>query len=109
MTFDTTELDILEEYLKAESIEYKRKDVHDFIKGSCIVYEFEHHQIVVFDEQGNRTWDAIIGTGTYGSESGLLEVRGEEVVRPEDGDRVCGGLTAKQVMDRYHEWLAKKI
>lgn len=63
-------------------------------------------QIIVFDNNGNRSWDAICGWGTYGSSKGLIEVMGRPVILPEDGDSVCGFLTADDVISRYDNYVA---
>lgn len=92
-----SELDKLEQYLKENNIEYKRKDIE---KRGVIC---NTHQIIVFDK-GKRIWDAICHYGSYGYEEGLLEVMGEPVVMPNDGDSVCGHLTAKDVIERWEEF-----
>lgn len=54
-------------------------------------------------EWGNpslRAWDAICGYGSYGNEEGLLEVMGNPVILPSDGDTVAGWLTADDVITR---------
>lgn len=91
-----SELDKLEQYLKENNIEYTREDKE---RGVLV----NTHQIVVFDK-GNRIWDAICHYGSYGYEKGLLEVMGEPVVKPEDGDSVCGYLTAQDVIERWEEY-----
>ena len=85
-----TELDKLEHWLKCNRIEYERFDNDGVI---------ERHQIIVYKD-GERVWDAICQKGSYGYESGLLEVMGDSVVLPEDGDSVCGYLTAQDVINR---------
>lgn len=92
-----SELDKLEQYLKENNIEYTRKD--EVPLGSFL----NTHQIVVFDK-GNRIWDAICHYGSYGYAEGLLEVMGEPVVKPTDGDSVCGYLTAEDVIKRWEEY-----
>lgn len=47
-----------------------------------------------------RAWDAICGCGSYGNEEGLLEVMGNPVILPSDGDTVAGWLTADDVIAR---------
>lgn len=84
-----TEMEILEDYLKKQGIQYER-----IIGGS-------RNQIIVHRD-GKRDWDAICHPGSYGYEQGLLEVMGDRVVRESDLDRVCGFLTAQQVIDRLN-------
>lgn len=100
---DLTELNRLEEYLKVNGIPYERisKDTeydpeHHYIK------ELERHQLIVYDERGNRLWDAICHEGSYGAEEGLLEIYGE-IVSPMAGDSVEGWLTAKDVIKRIEQ------
>ena len=96
-----TELNKLEEYLKINSIPYERIDKEDKPLDDDHPYalvEFEHHQIVVY-ENGKRVWDAICHRGSYGAEEGLLEIYGE-IVPPEVDDSVEGGLTAENVIER---------
>jgi len=90
MTERMTELDKLEYWLKCNKIEYERVDD---------VGIMERHQLIVYKD-GERIWDAICQRGSYGYERGLLEVMGDSVVMPEDGDSVCGYLTAQDVIDR---------
>lgn len=93
-----SELDKLEKYLKEHNITYDRVD-----KPRKLFEYSEVHQIIVY-EKGERVWDAICHPGSYGYEEGLLEVMGEPVVRPSDGDTVCGHLTAEDVIARYEEY-----
>lgn len=100
---DLTELNRLEEYLKVNGILYERinKDTeydpeHHYIK------ELERHQLIVYDERGNRLWDAICHEGSYGAEEGLLEIYGE-IISPMAGDSVEGWLTAKDVIKRIEQ------
>ena len=94
-----SELDKLEQYLKENNIEYTREDKERGV--------FDTHQIIVFDK-GNRIWDAICHYGSYGYEEGLLEVMGEPVVKPTDGDSVCGHLTAEDVIERWEEYRSNR-
>lgn len=90
-----SELDKLENYLKERNITYNRVD--------RISEYSEMHQIIVY-EKGKRVWDAVCYPGTYGYNKGLLEVMGGPVVKPSDGDSVCGYLTAEDVIERYEEY-----
>lgn len=56
-------------------------------------------QVIVYDQNHKRLWDAVCGIGTYGYREGLLEVMGTIV--PEKDD-VIGWLTAQDVMDLVH-------
>ena len=87
------ELDKLENYRKEREIPYVRRDVMD---GT----HFERHQVAVLDEDGNRIWDAICQYGSYGYESGLLEVMGDIVDEELHGDQIEGFLTANEVIRR---------
>lgn len=64
---------------------------------------FNRHQIIVYDENGKRLWDAICHRGSYGYESGLLEIYGNIVNEKEDGDSVVGWLTAEKVIERLEK------
>lgn len=90
-----SELDKLEKYLRENGYKIERID-DDTLKK----YNLDRHQVIVFDEDGNRKWDAVCHFGSYGYKEGLLEVYGETVVFPEDGDSVAGWLTAEDVIDR---------
>lgn len=80
--FDFTEMDKLQAYLDKKGIDYVRKSIHD------------GQQIVVYDKYGNRLWDAILHSGSYGMEEDLLEVMGEILGH----DDVEGHLTAEDII-----------
>lgn len=90
-----TELDKLEMYLKEHGIKYERIDEDNL--GRSI-----RHQIAVpcMLENGKTEWDAICQKGSYGFESGLLEIYGSLVNKEIDGDSVVGWLTAEDVILR---------
>ena len=88
------ELRRLEAYLRATGVQYEAFNEEG---------RWGRHQIIVF-EDGERSWDAICQRGSYGWEDGLLEVMGEPVVKPGDGDSVCGWLTADEVIERFEEY-----
>ena len=87
-----SELDKLEKYLKEHGHEYKRIDVDEAPYTDV-------HQIIVY-KNGQRLWDAICHTGSYGYEKGLLEIMGDIVWVDIDGDSVRGWLTAEDVIAR---------
>lgn len=91
-----SELDKLEQYLKANGVKYTREDTERFPYRNF-------HQIVVY-ENGFRIWDAVCHMGSYGYKEGLLEVMGTPVVKPSDEDTVCGYLTAEDVIERWEEY-----
>lgn len=82
------QMDLLEDYLKSKKIKYQRKDMDD------------GEQIIVYDEEGHRLWDAICTKYSFGREKGLLEIMGDIVDEKRVGDRVEGWLTAQDVIDR---------
>ena len=82
-----TQLELLEEYLAAHSINYER----------------QKEQIIVFDSKGDRLWDVVCRKGSYGYEEGLLEAMGSPIVRWSDGDSVVGFLTAQDVINRLED------
>lgn len=88
------ELKKLECYLKLNNIQYKRFDESG-------MYGYNRHQIIVYDENGKRLWDAICHKGSYGYSEGLLEIYGT-IVRP-CRDSVEGWLTAEDVIERIEE------
>lgn len=94
MSRDLTEMNKLEDYLKANGFEYKREDQD--------VELMDIHQIIVF-ENGVRSWDAICHYGSYGADKGLLEIMGNIVNEKEVGDSVEGWLTAEDVVNRIEE------
>lgn len=63
-------------------------------------------QVIVYDDEGNRLWDAVINKGSYGSERGLLEVMGQAIVDKislsEDTENidVIGWLTADKILEK---------
>lgn len=63
-------------------------------------------QVIVYDNEGNRLWDAVINKGSYGSERGLLEVMGQAIVDKislsEDTENVdiIGWLTADDILEK---------
>lgn len=63
-------------------------------------------QVIVYDNEGNRLWDAVINKGSYGSEKGLLEVMGSAIVKKvskmgnDDDDEVLGWLTADEILEK---------
>lgn len=94
-----SELDKLELYLKEHGICYKRSDEPAFIPkiDGCDV---DRHQIVVYDEEGGRKWDAMCQFGSFGYEEGLLDIYGDIVDEEKDGKVVVGWLTADDVIAR---------
>lgn len=60
---------------------------------------FNGYQIIVYDENGERDWDAICHDFSYGHESGLLEIYGS-IVDENAGDSVEGELTAEEILAR---------
>ena len=105
-----SELDKLELYLITAGYKhYERIDEeHLFVS---------RHQIIIYDENGERLWDAICHRGSYGYENGLfwdaichrdsygyenglLEIYGNIVDKKKDGDEVVGWLTADDVIKR---------
>ena len=86
-----SELDKLEKYLIKKGFDFIREDENREY--------WEKHQIVVYDKNGKRQWDAICQRGSYGFQEGLIEIYGT-IVTEEDGDSVCGWLTADDVIKR---------
>lgn len=97
---DLTELNKLEEYLKAHKIPYERRD-----EETELPFGLDRHQIgvPVLPPSENCKWDAICHYGSYGVEHGLLEIAGSLVDEEKDGDSVCGWLTAEDVIARIEK------
>lgn len=87
---DFTEMEKLAEGLDSRGIEYTCKPL---LGGE---------QIVVYDDNGDYLWDAVLHCGSYGHNLGLIEVMGESVVRV-DFDNVEGDLTADEILARVDE------
>lgn len=86
-TFDLTELHKLGDYLENHGYSYK--------------YDMLGHQIIVFHKDtGDRWFDVLCHSFSYGHEKGLLESYGLEIggENPDD-DFVRGWLTAQDVID----------
>lgn len=89
MSMTRNELDKLEQYLIDNGFKYRRTDNE------------WRHIICVLDDEGNVLWDAICHKGSYGYESGLLEIMGDIVYESErEYDDVVGWLTAEDVIER---------
>lgn len=90
-----TELDKLENYLKEHEISYERIDSE--------MLGYRH--IIFVPSRVNREWDAICQFGSYGYESGLLEIYGSIVdEKYGDTDDVRGYLTAEDVIHRIEDF-----
>lgn len=97
------ELDRLEEYLKENKIKYERDDDNSIVElPGGMSYREDRHQIWVPARVGAK-WDALIGSGSYGYEHGLLEIYGDLVDVKRDGDLVAGWLHADDVIKRLEE------
>lgn len=101
-----SELDKLEAWLKKHGYLYIRRDgprYKGFTEEEAVKLPKgfgEVHQVIVFNEYGDRVWDAVCHYGSYGYEQGLLEVMGSEIVDPDAGDSVEGWLTADEIIRR---------
>lgn len=82
----STELSILANGLTIRGIPFTFKSLYDGF------------QVEVKDNKGEILWDAICHSGSYGHESGLLEVMGE--VNRNPNDDVEGWLTAQAILNR---------
>lgn len=97
------ELNKLEKYLKDNDYNYHRVDIYEerITTPAELPYtlKYPRHQLIVHDENG-RQWDAICQRGSYGYDSGLLEVYGDIV---NVNDEVEGFLTADELITRLEE------
>lgn len=89
-----TELDKLEEYLIQHNFTYSRDDCRSRDSDG---FTHERHQIIVYDNHMERSWDAICHPGSYGYEMGLLEVMGSPLI---PSGEVRGYMTAEDVINR---------
>ena len=97
-----TELDKLEKYLIDHRITFERVDEDAvFDKETGLIVKYARHQIFVPEEEASR-WDAVCQPGSYGYDTGTIEIYGE-LVTEEDGDSVVGWLTADDVIKRIEE------
>lgn len=84
-----SELEKLEKYLKEKGYIYERRQEQKAY--------YNLNQIIVYDKEGQRQWDAICHRGSYGYEQGLLEIYGTIV---QGQDSVEGWLTAEDIIKR---------
>jgi len=62
---------------------------------------FDGGIIIVLDDNGNRVWDAVCHSSSYGHEGSELEIMGDIVNKELScGDEVEGWLTAKDILER---------
>ena len=107
MKRNLTELNKLENYLKAKGFDYKRTDsdnVYSAEEWRLLVDKLganakpmDVHQIIVFKDDC-RSWDVICQHGSCGDDEGLLEGMGDIF-----GKDVEGWLTAEDVIKRIKE------
>lgn len=101
---DLSELNKLEEYLKTNGYNYRRRDEEP--GEQSILYPRNWHQIKVYNNDLDSievAWDVICHYGSYGYEQGLLEIMNgkEQVVDTPDGVR--GNLTAQDIINILEE------
>lgn len=107
MKRNLTELNKLENYLKAKEIDYRREDSDNLFSAEewrflvdingAKAEPMDKHQLIVFDND-RRSWDVICQRGSYGADEGLLEGMGDIF-----GNDVEGCLTADDVIKRIEE------
>ena len=97
------ELNKLEAYLVGMDIPYDRADRDEKLDDRGLIIQTDWHQIIVYDAEGNRVWDAVCHTFSYGNENGLLEIMGDIVDEKEHPDHVEGWLTADEVIQRIEK------
>ena len=92
-----TEMQKLDILLKRAKIPHTYEDYADYLYG----------QIIVYDSEGHKLWDAVCSVMTYGGEQGFIEVRGPAIVG--HCNDVEGWLTAREVtkMWRCRKYAAK--
>ena len=107
MSRNLTELNKLENYLKAKGIDYRREDSDNLFSAEewrilidingAKAEPMDKHQLIVFDND-RRSWDVICQRGSIGADEGLLEGMGDIF-----GNDVEGYLTADDVVKRIEE------
>ena len=76
------------------------------IKMETVIEDDWGAQVIVYDDEGNRLWDAVINKASYGHKQGLLEVMGEAIVKKicvsedDDEDDILGWLTADEILEK---------
>lgn len=88
-----TEMEKLEKYLKEKGFIFRREQTK--------IANNDWDQIIVYNKNGDRQWDAVCNWGSYGHEKGLLEIMGS-IVKP-GGESVEGWLTAEDIIKRLEE------
>ena len=105
-----TEMQKLDKYLTEHNIKHTYKRRWPNMEQSFPEYrEGKHHdggyQIMANGDNGEYLWDAICGYGSFGFETGLIEIRG--CIVPECvSDSVEGHLTANEVIERIEKYYA---
>ena len=86
------EMDILERYLKENDYIYEQTiEDNEYLPRD---------QIVVYNSEGKRVWDAICHKGSYGFDIGLIEIMGSIVPKELT---VEGWLTAADIIKRINK------
>ncbi len=93
----TPELDKLQRYLEEHNVPFERIDEEPYS-----LIQIDRHQIIVFNAEGLRLWDAICHYGSYGYKEGLLEIYGILCTDVE------GCLTAEEVIKKWEDFNANK-
>lgn len=89
--YESYELYKLAEWLKTNGYIYKLRD--QYCDGTIT-------QVIVFDEEAHKLWDAAYNNGTFGHDNGLLETYGNFCNHPDLRDDACVGyLSANQIID----------
>jgi len=97
--YKNKELNKLEKYLKKNNYNYTRIEKEVWIGN----VDIGRHQIVVFNENGDKLWDVICQYGSEGHADGLLEAMGAPVVKYNDRSRIVGCLSADDVIKRLED------
>lgn len=97
-----TEIFKLKEKLDAIDLEY---EFHDH--GNKLM-KFEHYQILLFDEKGERIVSVIQGSGTYGGNDNKLEIMGLLTPEEEECESVVGWLSADEVYERIMKYYGSR-
>lgn len=99
-----TEIFKLKDKLDAIDLEY---EFHD--RGAGLGERiYEHYQILLHDEYGNRIVSVIQGSGTYGSSDNKLEIMGLLTPEEQEQDGVVGWLSADEVYERIMQYYGSR-
>lgn len=81
---------------------------HEFYDRSVGIAQYEHYQIILLDEKGDRIVSVVQGSCTYGGDNNKLEIMGLLTPEEEEHDSVVGWLTAEEVYERIMNYYGSR-